>query len=122
MVLGATCSLGWGASEFGYIPRGYIAEVVKVIDGDTLTLRALIPEWNLTTVHRVGLLGVDTTEMTPMTLRQINSDLELGVQCSAYKPPKLRYYGAMARAMSLHTLSQRDKGGSNSYYYLPRDL
>ncbi len=51
------------ASLGGCLPRRYVAEVVQVIDGDTLILRVLIPEWSLTTAQRVRLLGVAAPEM-----------------------------------------------------------
>ena len=40
-----------------------MAQVVRVIDGDTLALRVLIPEWGLATAQRVRLLCVDAPEM-----------------------------------------------------------
>ena len=48
----------------GCLPRRYVAEVVRVIDGDTLVLRVLIPEWGIKTHHRVRLLGMDAPEIT----------------------------------------------------------
>lgn len=67
--------LGWPAASFGAdagvpqavltgcLPRRFLAEVVRVIDGDTITARILVPEWSLTSVQRLRLLGIDTPEL-----------------------------------------------------------
>ncbi|MDV2503064.1 MAG: thermonuclease family protein [bacterium] len=63
-LLGAPAHLFAGSPpEGGCIPRRFLAEVVRVIDGDTIVVRVLIPEWSLTSVQRLRLLGIDTPEM-----------------------------------------------------------
>lgn len=63
-LLGAPAQLHAGSSlEGGCLPRRYVAEVVRVVDGDTIVARILIPEWSITTVERLRLLGVDAPEL-----------------------------------------------------------
>lgn len=54
---------GAWALERGCLPRSYVAEVIRVIDGDTIKARILIPEFEEFPIRRLRLLGVDTPEL-----------------------------------------------------------